>query len=511
VFPETFSFRAEQHDPAELYLQLDDLWSNPRRVAEAANRRDAERAMRRLVIALPRYLERILDRLEAEGRLDEAALSRVHGDVAILVLVVARFVSDKELDKDETLRFACFHLRKLALRTLDALMRVRVSPSYLGRYVAGRVTPFGPTEEISEMGLFYALARGDAETVDRWLVGMAERAFFRWLEEVCLDESNAAFEVQETPFDDRETEVLRAVSVAHQGRIDRGRDLVPYLRRHGNRDCLRVLQGLEAWFLRQYDVRNAAAMIQHHAHLERGVDDGDRVLSRHSTRNYALALAALATPFLAAIFAYDTNPVLFDLVTSGVVALLVGAVFWFLLVRFCWQRDLSFFHASVPRIGAGIIVGFLPVFLIDEVWDLVSADPVTLGTVVTLLGFATLLYLYIEVQRRLGDSQVAFDRARSIFLLGVLEAFALGLLLTALFGPFMVERNWADFAPASAEVSIIAIREATPPVLGQLPRIMGFEPFLAFPSGALLMTFLSFFIGTFLQLMWEDIPLTEPL
>jgi len=25
------------------------------------------------------------------------------------------------------------------------------------------------------------------------------------------------------------------------------------------------------------------------------------------------------------------------------------------------------------------------------------------------------------------------------------------------------------------------------------------------------MTFLSFFIGTFLQLMWEDIPITEPL
>jgi hypothetical protein len=26
-----------------------------------------------------------------------------------------------------------------------------------------------------------------------------------------------------------------------------------------------------------------------------------------------------------------------------------------------------------------------------------------------------------------------------------------------------------------------------------------------------MMTFLSFFIGTFLQLMWEDIPITQPL
>ena len=55
------------------------------------------------------------------------------------------------------------------------------------------------------------------------------------------------------------------------------------------------------------------------------------------------------------------------------------------------------------------------------------------------------------------------------------------------------------------------IREAAPVVAGQLPKVMGLDPFLAFPSAALMMTFLSFFIGTFLQLMWEDIPLTEPL
>ena len=34
---------------------------------------------------------------------------------------------------------------------------------------------------------------------------------------------------------------------------------------------------------------------------------------------------------------------------------------------------------------------------------------------------------------------------------------------------------------------------------------------LRFPSALLLMTFLSFFIGIFLQLMWEELPITEPL
>ena len=46
---------------------------------------------------------------------------------------------------------------------------------------------------------------------------------------------------------------------------------------------------------------------------------------------------------------------------------------------------------------------------------------------------------------------------------------------------------------------------------GQLPRVVGLEPFYTFPSAIFIMTFLSFFIGTFLQLMWEDIPITQPL
>jgi hypothetical protein len=40
---------------------------------------------------------------------------------------------------------------------------------------------------------------------------------------------------------------------------------------------------------------------------------------------------------------------------------------------------------------------------------------------------------------------------------------------------------------------------------------MGIGPLWAFPSAVLLMSFLAFFIGTFLQLLWEDLPITEPL
>ena len=178
------------------------------------------------------------------------------------------------------------------------------------------------------------------------------------------------------------------------------------------------------------------------------------------------------------------------------------------MYRFCWKRDLTFFHASVPRIAAGIIVGYLPIFFIDEVWALAAQSWIVLASVALLMGFMTLLYLYIEVEGRLGDPTLAFARARQIFFLGVLQAFGIGLVITGLVGGVMVLRNWGGGAVADLAR---ALPERSRPSSGQLPRIVGFEPFYTFPSAVFVMTFLSFFIGTFLQLMWEDIPITEPL
>jgi hypothetical protein len=123
------------------------------------------------------------------------------------------------------------------------------------------------------------------------------------------------------------------------------------------------------------------------------------------------------------------------------------------------------------------------------------------------MGTTTLLYIYVEVKSRIRDPREAFARARRIFLLGVLQAEALGLIVTSLLGSFMVARTWGD----EDAIPIAALREMTPAFLGELPRIMGMEPFYVYPTAVLLMTFLSLFIGTFLQLLWEDLPITEPL
>lgn len=474
-----------------------------------ATRRDAEAFVRRLVAGLPGHLERVLDRLEQTAPQGAGALARVHEDVAVLSMVSLRFLADKHLAQGESERRAGFHLRKLLWRSLSGLVSERVSVETVDHYRAGRLDRALPGEEASEATLLRALAGSDSRAAERQVLLLAERAFHGWVEEVCLDESNDAFDGEDSPFSDRETEVMRACTARGATSIVRGRDLSPFLRRPRNKDCLRLLEKVKLFCLRQYDLVHSSQIIQHRAWLAEGRDEAERILTRHSARNYGIAIAALALPFVAAVFAYDRAPFWFDLAVACEVATVTVVAFWYLIVKFAWRRDLTDFFAGVPRIGAGIIVGYLPVFLIDEVWALSLKAFVPLGAVATLLALTTLLYLYVEVQRRLGASPAAFSRARAIFLLGVLQSLVFGLVATGLIGRFMTARAWNE--ASGGEVAFELLRTQVPRFAGELPRVMGLDPFLAFPTAVFLMTFLSIFIGTFLQLLWEDLPITEPL
>jgi hypothetical protein len=507
IFPETFCFRAPEHDPMELFLQLEDLLSKPRLLGPRATVRDARNLMVRLLSNAPRYFEGLFQQTDGGSRLAQGQQLRFHQDLALLSQICLRFIETHELDGGRPLRLAGFALRRRIYESLRELVSGRVDPEYLKRYVEGGVQLVDSSDDSTESGFFQVLETGEKAAADRMILRMAERAFHLWVEGVCLDEENQAFEKEDSPFRDRESEVIAAIAVRGATRIERGRDLMPFLRR-ADRNTKRIFDKLERWFLRAYDIRNASAIINYSAGLAAGRASANRVLTWHTPPIHALALAALVAPFVVGIFAYARFPHWIDLLCSAEVLVVNGAAAWFLLYRFCWKRDLSFFHSSVPRIGAGIIVGYLPVFLIDEVWDLATHATFALNAVTMLLGLVTLLYIYVEIAHRIPDTSVAFARARSIFLLGVVEAFGAGIVMTSLVGPFMVVRNWS---PDSGEITVTALKETMPPMLGQLPHVVGYEPFWVFPSALLLMIFLSFFIGIFLQLMWEELPITEPL
>ena len=178
--------------------------------------------------------------------------------------------------------------------------------------MAGRAAVTAP-EDPTDVAFFYALAAGEPERIDAAVMGAAERAFHRWLEDVCLDDAErrlrgGALALRRA----RGRGAARGRAAGHRS-VSRARDLTPFLRRPGNRDCVRVLGRLELWFLRQYDVHHAAVMRHHAEALRAGAVAPDRVLSRHSTRAYLLALlvAGAAVPG-GGVRSTTARPLLFD-------------------------------------------------------------------------------------------------------------------------------------------------------------------------------------------------------
>ena len=165
-----------------------------------------------------------------------------------------------------------------------------------------------------------------------------------WVEGACLDQENQAFEKEDSPFEDRETEVLRAICAGPSLEIERGSDLVPFLRRP-SRDCRRILDKLERWFLRRYDVRHSSALIQHEAALKAGAGSDTTNLSWHTPRNHALILLAMASPFIAASFLYERFPVVLSYVCSAEVALVNSAAIWRLAIPWCSNVRTCFSRA----------------------------------------------------------------------------------------------------------------------------------------------------------------------
>ena len=117
---------------------------------------------------------------------------------------------------------------------------------------------------------------------------------------------------------------------------------------------------------------------------------------------------------------------------------------------------------------AGIIVGYLPIFFIDEVWSLAARPWAMLLTIGALLGATTLLYLYIEVQAAARRQPSRVRAGAKDLLLG--RAPAAGTVVCSpAAGALMAARN----CPGGSERGGGRWRSAAAgPFIGQLPVVL---------------------------------------
>jgi len=181
----------------------------------------------------------------------------------------------------------------------------------------------------------------------------------------------------------------------------------------------------------------------------------------------------------------------FTLRSMNIFTTILVVIYPFTLISFIisifWRNTFLIFKLLLPRMVGGIVVGYLPLILTDEAWDMVKEmDKLEAFCLVTFaLGFS-LYYIFIEINNTVKNKWVAFGRTLRVFSTGLLESFLIGVVISDI-----ITRA---FCPSL--VNSLAVQG----LLGCIyPKLL----YLYFPLALLL--------GIFVQIIWEEKPITHPL
>jgi len=172
---------------------------------------------------------------------------------------------------------------------------------------------------------------------------------------------------------------------------------------------------------------------------------------------------------------------------NGGATALAGAYLAFgigLLLAF-FTRAHIFFRLLLPRLIGGIVVGYMVLIFSNDVWNMIDRikSPATHFAIIVLAVAFAFFFLLNEVRQTIRHPGVALTRSALILCMGIFYALVIGVVLSDLFGRGM--------APA-----------ADPGIPGLFGRL--------FPRFIILSAPLALLIGIFVQIIWEDKPITEP-
>ncbi|MDD3581431.1 MAG: hypothetical protein PHW74_10460 [Desulfobacca sp.] len=277
------------------------------------------------------------------------------------------------------------------------------------------------------------------------------------------------------------------------------------------------LRFLITWFIRRYDLCTAWWLIRKLAqHLPSNKAKEENLDLKTSCRWYCwrflLFLGVFLIALLPVLLGHDLPPFFMVPQITGPSQIAQSLLYrtWYKLVQgflFIFFLAISYLVHSkystqllqlfIPRLGACIMVGYFPLIITDEVWQASALffaweswwpPPSVIVIAVLSLG-ASFVYLLIEVKNKVIERQLAWRRAINIFLIGLCWSLIIGLVILGLVGPAFKSR-----------LDILNSLLWVPGLLGDIPV----QVLLLYMPLALL-------IGIFLQIIWEEKPITEPL
>ncbi len=165
----------------------------------------------------------------------------------------------------------------------------------------------------------------------------------------------------------------------------------------------------------------------------------------------------------------------------------------FFLILFFLIKHQNTIRLWIPRLFGSIIVGYLPLIVGDELWKFaILADRYTITAIVFLSLFISFLYILHEISNIVGYGKDVFRRSVNIFSNGVLYSFSIGIILLDILN--------AHFVSNMNDPQIFRSSHLHSGILGVIdPKVL----LVFFP--------LALLIGIFVQIIWDDKPITEPL
>lgn len=276
----------------------------------------------------------------------------------------------------------------------------------------------------------------------------------------------------------------------------------------GEKRGLIYLEFLANWFLKRYDLRTAFEIIHkiHRSAVQ------SRSVDIFPKKSVVVALVLFVTFFLCYFHQgsqlkfwedyawiwqtdswdlkvwYNVFPLLFFVAVESVCLILLAV--W--MIRF--RSYYLWFKLLLPRLLGGIVVGYLPLLLSEEIWGFAwQVEPLEGVLIVGTAVLFSFYYLFTEIRNVVQNTITAIYRGLRIGVIGLAESFLVGIFAQDLLArPFVTGMGKIDDY------------EALNPVTGLLGGLI-------YPKVLLLYFPLALLIGIFVQIIWEEKPITHPI
>ncbi len=233
------------------------------------------------------------------------------------------------------------------------------------------------------------------------------------------------------------------------------------------------------WFLSRYDLQTAARM------------------NAIFNKDWGFVISL---PFRSILF--DMNEIFKQKISNhfwyipivNIIELLsIFSFFLLLAVAICksyFKKEFLDYKLFLPRLIGGIILGYIPLFMTQEIWEwlFVFDQSVLIGLSIFAFCFSG-LYLFLEVYNNLDNIRQAAVRSLAVLFLGLIYSLIIGLLLFDFFSYIFV----LDLETLNRVIIVEGLFSFYDPI-----RLFAYFP-------------IALTIGIFLQIFWEEKPITHPI